>query len=256
MSELIIEQFMCRSDNFGVLVHDPETGKTASIDAPEGEPILAVLEERNWTLSHVFLTHHHADHTAGLPLLAEHFQPKLIGPKKSMDKVDGIALPVEEGNVIEWSGHDVNVLETPGHTLDHVSYWFSDDALVFAGDTLFSLGCGRIFEGNPAMMWDSVEKLSALPDATRLYCGHEYTLSNARFAISVDPDNAELKARAEEVARLRRDDLPTLPSSIGLERRTNPFLRASSPDLKKTLGMPNATDEAVFAHLRLAKDNA
>ncbi|MFK8035379.1 MAG: hydroxyacylglutathione hydrolase [Hyphomicrobiales bacterium] len=256
MSELIIEQFMCRSDNFGVLVHDPETGLTAAIDAPEAEPILEVLAKRNWTLSHVFLTHHHADHTAGLPLLAERFNPKLIGPKKSMDKVDGIVLPVAEGNVIEWSGHDVKVLETPGHTLDHVSYWFSDDALVFAGDTLFALGCGRIFEGDAAMMWESLEKLSALPDATLLYCGHEYTLSNARFALSVDPDNAALKLRAEEVARLRRDELPTLPSSIGVERRTNPFLRASSQELKDTLGMSDASDEAVFTHLRLAKDNA
>lgn len=256
MSELIIEQFMCRSDNFGVLVHDPETGLTASIDAPEGPPILDVLEDKGWTLSHVFLTHHHADHTAGLPDLDAKFQPRLIGPKKSMDKVPGISLPVSQGNVIEWSGRDVNVLETPGHTLDHVTYWFSDDAVVFAGDTLFALGCGRIFEGDPAMMWESLEKLAALPDATKLYCGHEYTLANARFALTVDPENAELKSRSEEIARLRRDNLPTLPSTIGVERRTNPFLRAADPTLKQILDMPNASDADVFAHIRHAKDNA
>lgn len=254
MSELVIEQFMCRSDNFGVLVHDPDTGLTASIDAPDGQPILDVLDRNGWKLSHVFLTHHHADHTAGLAALHDQFQPRLIGPKLSMEKVSGIDLPVSQGNVIEWSGRDINVLETPGHTLDHVSYWFSDDKIVFAGDTLFALGCGRVFEGDFAMMWESLEKLGALPDATRLYCGHEYTLSNARFALSVDPDNAKLKARAEEVARLRRDDLPTLPSTIGLERQTNPFLRASEADLKQAVGMPEASTESVFAYLREAKD--
>ena len=256
MSDLEIEQFMCRSDNFGVLVHDPETGLTAAIDAPDGQPILDVLARRGWTLSHVFLTHHHADHTAGLAALQETFQPRLIGPRLSMDKVPGIDLPVSEGNVIEWSGRDINVLETPGHTLDHVAYWFSDDQIVFAGDTLFALGCGRVFEGDYAMMWESLEKLGALPDATRLYCGHEYTLANARFALSVDPDNAQLKQRAEEVARLRRDDLPTLPSTIGIERQTNPFLRASEQDLKQTLGMAGESAESVFTHLRKAKDAA
>ena len=151
---------------------------------------------------------------------------------------------------------NLHIGETPGHTLDHVVYWFSDDGVVFAGDTLFALGCGRVFEGDHAMMWESLEKLGALPDATRLYCGHEYTLANARFALSVDPGNAQLKQRAEEVARLRRDDLPTLPSTIGLERQTNPFLRASEPDLKQALGMERASAESVFAHLRKAKDNA
>lgn len=256
MSELVIEQFMCRSDNFGVLVHDPDTGLTASIDAPEGQPILDVLERKGWKLSHVFLTHHHADHTAGLPALNDQFQPRLIGPKLSMKNVTGIDLPVSQGNVIEWSGRDINVLETPGHTLDHVSYWFSDDKIVFAGDTLFALGCGRVFEGDFAMMWESLEKLGALPDATKLYCGHEYTLSNARFALSVDPENAQLKERAEEVARLRRDELPTLPSTIGLERQTNPFLRAAEKDLKEAVGMPEASAESVFAYLRAAKDKA
>ena len=256
MSKLDIEQFNCRSDNFGVLVHDPDSGLTACIDAPDYAATVEALKRRGWTLSHIFITHHHTDHVEALEPLKSEFGARVIGPKKSAASIGNIDIPVVQGNVIEWAGRDVRVLDTPGHTLDHTTYWFCDDEVVFTADVLFSLGCGRVFEGDHAMMWDSLEKLAALPDATKVYCGHEYTLANARFALSVDPDNADLAERAKEVARLRQDDLPTLPTTIGVERKTNPFLRADNAALKKAVGMENASAAEVFAYLRTAKDKA
>lgn len=256
MAALEISQFICHSDNYAVLLHDPESGQTASIDAPNAVAIQNTLAEHRWTLSHIFVTHHHQDHVEGVEALKQAGDVRVIGPKKAADKLSFIDLPVAEGNVIEWAGRDIRVLDTPGHTLDHISYWFPDDDLVFAADCLFSLGCGRVFEGDHAMMWDSLEKLAALPDATRLYCGHEYTLTNARYALKIDPDNAALKTRAHEVARLRQNGRMTLPTTIGSERRLNPFLRANELGLKKVLGMEDASAAEVFAHLRLGKDRA
>lgn len=256
MAPLEVSQFICRSDNYGVLLHEPESGKTASIDAPDADAIQNALNERGWTLSHIFITHHHFDHVDGVAALKEAGDIRVIGPKHSAEKLGFVDLPVAGGNVIEWAGRDIRVLDTPGHTLDHISYWLPDDEMVFAADCLFSLGCGRVFEGDHAMMWDSLEKLAALPDATRLYCGHEYTLANARYALQVDPDNAALKTRAHEVARLRQNDRMTLPTTIGTERRLNPFLRANDPALKQVLGMEGASAADVFAHLRLGKDRA
>ncbi|TPW27306.1 hydroxyacylglutathione hydrolase [Pararhizobium mangrovi] len=254
MAELEIHQFMCRSDNFGVLLHDPESGETASIDAPEAEPILTALDERGWKLTHIFTTHHHGDHVEGNEALKERFGCTIIGPRAEADSIPGIDRTVVEGDRFTFAGHPVEVIETPGHTAGHVSYHMPDDGLLFAADTLFALGCGRVFEGTPDQMWSSLKKLRALPASTIVYCGHEYTLANARFAVTVDPDNLSLQSRARDIETLREADKPTLPTTIAEELVTNPFLRPDDADIRAHLGMSDATDAEVFAEIRSRKD--
>ncbi len=250
-----IHQFMCRSDNFGVLVRDVRTGETALVDAPEEKTILDAVEHTGWTPTVILTTHHHIDHVAANLALKQRFGLKIIGPKKEADKIPGIDQTVDGGDVFRFGGEEVRVLFTPGHTLGHISYHFPLAKTLFAADTLFALGCGRLLEGTPAMMWKSLQTLSALPPETAVYCGHEYTQSNARFALSVDPDNVALKARAAEIDQLRADGEATLPTTIGRELETNPFLRAHDPAIRRLLGMEGASDEAVFAEIRKRKDN-
>jgi hydroxyacylglutathione hydrolase len=252
---LLIEQFTCRSDNFGVLIHDPQSGLTASIDAPEEAPIRARLAEKKWHLAHIFTTHHHTDHVeANLPLKAA-FDCTITGPSGEAAKIPGIDKSVSEGDTIAFGEYEIEVIETPGHTLGHISYWIPSAKVAFVADTLFAMGCGRVFEGTPEMMWNSLEKLLALPDETTIYCGHEYTLANAKFALTVDPDNADLVARAKEVESLRAAGKATLPTTIGLEKKTNPFLRVNDPKIRKLLGMAGASPAEVFAEIRRRKDN-
>ncbi len=255
MARLTIEQFICRSDNFGVLVHDPETGATASIDAPEEAPITAVLEKNGWRLSHIFTTHHHDDHVAGNLALKERHGCMIIGPANEESRIPGIDRRAANGDRLDFAGHPIDVIETPGHTAGHVCYHFVEDHLLFAADTLFALGCGRLFEGSPADMWRSLQKLMALPDETAVYCGHEYTLSNARFAVTVDPDNAALGQRLREIETLRAEGKATLPTALGVEKATNPFLRPDDPGIRRTLGMDSLPTEAVFAEIRRRKDH-
>lgn len=241
MTKLDIDLFACRSDNFGVLLHDPESGATASIDAPEEGPILEALERRGWTLTHIFITHHHHDHTEAIAPLAARFKLDILGPANEADKIAGLTQTLKDGEHFSFAGHDVEVIETPGHTLGHICYHLADDKLLFSADTLFALGCGRVFEGTMDQMFKSVKKLGTLPDDTIVYFGHEYTQSNARFALTVEPDNAELVARAEEIAERREKGRFTAPTTIGLEKATNPFLRAE--------------DAKEFAERRKGKDN-
>ena len=251
---LVIEQFTCRSDNFGVLIHDPGSGLTASIDAPEEGPIRAKLAEKQWHLAHIFTTHHHEDHVeANLPLKAA-FDCTITGPSGEAGKIPGIDRAVSEGDTIALGSFEIEVIETPGHTLGHVSYWIPAASVAFVADTIFAMGCGRVIEGTPEMMWNSLEKLLALPDETQLYCGHEYTLANARFALTIEPGNADLVARAKEVERLRNAGKPTLPTTMALEKRTNPFLRVNQPAIRATLGMTGASSAEVFAEIRGRKD--
>jgi len=250
-----IDQFMCRSDNFGVLMRDSRTGETALIDAPEEKPILAAIERTGWTPTVILTTHHHPDHVEANLALKERFGLKIIGPKSEAANIPGIDETVEEGSVLKFGGQDVLVYHTPGHTLGHVSFHLPEAKLLFAADTLFALGCGRLLEGTPAQMWASLKRLSALPADTTVYCGHEYTQSNARFALSVDPDNEKLKDRAAEIDALRAEGKPTLPTTIGRELETNPFLRPHDPAIRRLLGMEGASDEAVFAEIRKRKDN-
>ncbi len=252
-----IHQFICLEDNFGVLVHDPDTRSTAAIDAPEAGPILAALAARDWTLTDILLTHHHADHVQGVGALkAAYPAARVTGPRKEAAKIGGLDAKVGEGDVVRVGDLAALVIETPGHTSGHIVYWFEEDDLLFAGDTLFAMGCGRAFEEPPQVLFHSLTKLAALPDATEVYCGHEYTLANAKFALSVDPENPILKERAEEVAKLRAAGAFTLPSTIAIELATNPFLRAEEPEIQAAVGMQGADPAAVFAELRARKNRA
>jgi len=252
---LIVEQFTCRTDNFGVLIHDSDARLTAAIDAPEFGPIKAKLDEKGWRLNRILTTHHHGDHVEANLALKSEYACTVIGPAEEAGRIPGINDEVRGGMSFTFGNFEVRVIDTPGHTLGHICYWLPTAAVVFTADTLFALGCGRVFEGTPEMMWTSLEKLAALPDETQVYCGHEYTESNARFAVTVEPENTELLARAEEVKRLRAAGKPTLPTTIGLEKRTNPFLRAGEKSIRARLGMEDAPPAAVFAELRKRKDN-
>jgi len=254
MTKFEVAQFPARSDNFAVLVHDPASGATAAIDAPEAEPILAALKTRGWTLSHILVTHKHFDHIEGIPALQEAYECEVIGPEASASETGMYDRTVKGGDTLQWAGAEVPVIATPGHTLDHITYWFPDDKLVFAADLIFSLGCGRVIEGDHAMMWDSIKKVRDLPDDIALYCGHEYTLANGRFALTIEPDNAALKKRVAEVEALRADDKSTLPTTIAQEKATNPFLRADQPELMQAIGMAGADPAKVFAEIRTRKD--
>jgi hydroxyacylglutathione hydrolase len=253
---LIIHQFMCLSDNFGVLVHDPETKATAAIDAPDAKPILEALASKGWELTDILITHHHFDHTQGIAGLKSAFpSARTIGPSREAAKIAGLDLEVREGDTVKIGSHEAMVIEVPGHTSGHVAYWFKSEDLLFSGDTLFAMGCGRGFEEPGPVLYHSLMKLAALPAETHIYCGHEYTLANARFALSVDPRNNALQDRANLVARLRENGQFTLPTTMALELATNPFLRAGEAAIQTALGMPGADPAAVFTELRERKNN-
>lgn len=254
MSKFEVVQLPARSDNFAVLVHDPASGATAAIDAPEAAPIEEALKARGWSLTHILVTHKHFDHIEGIPALQAEHDCQVIGPEVSAEETDMYDRTVKGGDTIAWCGEEIAVIDTPGHTLDHITYWFPQNKLVFAADLIFSLGCGRVIEGDHAMMWESIKRVRALPDDAVLYCGHEYTLANGTFALTVEPENAALKARFAEVEQLRADGKPTLPTTIAHEKATNPFLRADDPALMHAIDMAGADPAAVFAEIRTRKD--
>jgi hydroxyacylglutathione hydrolase len=251
-----IRLFPCLTDNFGYLIHDPATKATASIDAPEAGPILKALEREGWTLSDILITHHHHDHVGGVAELKQKYACRVVAPHDKSAKIANVDVRIGQGDVVKVGGLLGRVMETPGHTLDHVSYVFDNDKALFAADTLFSIGCGRVFEGNHAMMWDSLLKLRALPDDFRLYCGHEYTAANIKFALTVEPENPALQARAEEVAKLRAANKPTVPTLLGEEKKANVFLRADEPSVAANLRMKGRSASEVFAELRERKNKS
>lgn len=255
-AELEIHQFAILNDNFAVLIHDPATGATASIDAGEAYPIERELEAKGWKLTDILVTHHHADHTAAVAELKEATGCRVVGPRAEAGKIAGIDLAVGEGDTLKLGRHEVAVLETPGHTLGHVAYVIATAGAAFVGDTLFALGCGRIFEGTPQQMHASLLKLAALPGETLVYCGHEYTLSNGRFALTIEPDNPALQQRMVEVEALRKAGKPTSPTTIARELATNPFLRAHAPAIQSRLGMAGAPAWQVFAEIRERKNRS
>src|SRR5690606_5100041 len=205
-------------------------------------------------LDFIFTTHHHFDHVEGNEELKRKFGVSILGPKDEADKIPGIDRTVEDGNEFTFGLFKVQVISTPGHTAGEVSYYLPQAKVVFTGDTLFALGCGRLLEGRPATMYQSLQKLIALPGDTAVYCGHEYSESNARFALTIDPANSALKERAADIARLRAADRMTLPTTIALEMATNPFLRWHDQGIRSRLGMQNASDAEVFAEIRKRKD--
>ncbi|QQO33956.1 hydroxyacylglutathione hydrolase [Bradyrhizobium diazoefficiens] len=251
-----IRTFTCLNDNFGYLIHDVETKATASIDAPEAGPIIKALEREGWQLTDILITHHHGDHVGGVAELKQKYNCRVVAPHDKTTKIADVDLRVANADVVKVGTLLGRVLETPGHTLDHISYVFDTEKILFAADTLFSIGCGRVFEGTYPMMWDSLLKLRALPDDFKLYCGHEYTASNVKFALTVDPDNAALQARAAEVTRLRAENKPTIPSLLGDEKRANVFLRADEPSVAARLHMKGADAAAVFGELRERKNKS
>ena len=256
MASLEIHLFPCLSDNYGVLIHDPENNLTASIDAPEASAVKNALAEKGWSLTHILVTHYHADHTGGNMELKGETGCTIVGPKNEADRVPGIDVQVGEGDTYDFGAYTAKVFGTPGHTAGHITYWFPKANLAFTGDTLFTLGCGRLFEGDAETMWNSLSKIKALPPETVVYSGHEYTQSNADFALTVEPGNAALQTRAEEVRDMRSRGEPTVPTTIARELETNPFLRPDSPEIQANLGMEGRELSEIFGEIRHRKDNA
>ncbi len=246
--------FPCLNDNFGVLIHDPTSGATATVDAPEAAPVEAALKKTGWRLTDILVTHHHGDHTAGIGELKAHHKCRVVAPRAEAQRIAHVDETVGEGDTVKVGALEGRVIDTPGHTAGHISYFFPADKLAFVGDTLFSIGCGRVIEGNAEMMWQSLLKLRALPDDTRFYCGHEYTEANIRFAKTIEPNNKALAARAEEVAKLTAAGKPTVPATIAAEKAANPFLRADNAEVAKSLGLAGNPAWRVFAEIRERKN--
>ena len=252
---LAIDQSIFGSDdNFIVLVRDEATGQTAAIDAVDGPAIAARLRDLGWGLDLILVTHHHRDHTAGITALKQQFGATVVAPAADAGRIPAVDRGVREGDTVNIGSAIFEVIETPGHTAGHVSFHFPKSRVAFTADTLFALGCGRLFEAPPPVMYDSLKKLADLPPETVVYCGHEYTQANARFALSVDPTNSALKERAKAIDALRASGKPTLPTTLLAEMSTNPFLRWHDKTIRRTLGMEGASDEAVFAEIRKRKD--
>jgi hydroxyacylglutathione hydrolase len=246
--------FPCLKDNFGVLLHDAASGATASIDAPEAAPVEAALQKTGWRLTDILVTHHHADHTQGIGELKAHHKCRVVAPRNEAARIAHVDETVGEGDTVRLGGLEARVIDTPGHTAGHISYFFPADKLAFVGDTLFSIGCGRVIEGDAEMMWKSLLKLRALPDDAQFFCGHEYTDANIRFAKTIEPNNQALAARAEEAKRQLAGGKATIPATIGAEKMANPFLRADDAELAKSLGLAGKPAWQVFAEIRERKN--
>ena len=245
----------CLSDNYAYLCHDAETKQTLLIDAPEARPILAALDRRDWDLNEIFLTHHHDDHIAGVAEILRNHDAKVTGAAADRDRLPNLDRAVKEWDTVSLGPESGTVWDVSGHTVGHIALYFEASKLVFTADSLMACGCGRLFEGTAEQMWASLCKYAQCPDETLVCSGHEYTLSNVKFAASVDPDNASLQRRISDTAAARTSKQPTVPSTMGLERATNPFLRPNSPEIRAILGMQTQTDAEVFAEIRRRKDN-
>jgi hydroxyacylglutathione hydrolase len=253
---IIVHQFICLKDNFGLLVRDQATGAVASIDAPDGDAIAAQLAQLDWRLTDILLTHHHLDHVQGVAILRSAYpEIRVVGAKKDAPRLPHLDVEVKEDDVVFVGAAPARVIEAPGHTSGHILYHFEQDEVLFVGDTLFSLGCGRVFEGTMETMYGTLAKIATLSQETRVYCGHEYTQANGKFALTVDPANPLLLGRMREVEELRRNGKATLPTTIALELATNPFLRTEDPEVRQAMHMDEADPVAVFAEMRERKNN-
>lgn len=245
----------CRSDNYAFLLHDSETGQTLLADAPEAGPILAELADRGWELTDLLITHHHGDHVEGVEALRARYGCRVVGARADRHRLPPLDLEVDPGDRIETCGTAADVIDVSGHTVGHVAFHLPAAGVAFTGDSLMALGCGRLFEGSAPQMWESLLRLRALPPETQICSGHEYTAANARFALSVDPENAALVARSDAIDAARAEGRPTVPSRLSEECATNPFLRADAPGMDAQVGLQGAAPAEVFAEIRSRKDN-
>jgi hydroxyacylglutathione hydrolase len=246
--------FPCLKDNYGVLIHDTATGATAAVDVPDAQPVEAALKQKGWRLTDILVTHHHADHTQGIPALKQHHGCRVVAPRAEAKRIPFVDETVGEGDTVTVGDLMARVIETPGHTAGHISYWLRGAKLAFVGDTLFSIGCGRVIEGDAQMMWNSLLKLRELPDDAKVFCGHEYTRANIRFALTIEKDNPTLVQRATEVDQLLGKGQPSIPMNMGVEKAANPFLRADLPAVAQAVGLAGAPAWQVFAEIRGRKD--
>ena len=253
MAAPIVHMFPCLKDNYGFLLHDPDSGETATIDTPEASSILAEADAKGWKITQIWNTHWHPDHAGGNADIVAKTGARVVGPKEVERIGKGPDRVLNEGDTVKLGAVTASVLDTPGHTAGHIVYHLPEHKIAFVGDTLFALGCGRLFEGTAQQMWTSLGKLRALPDDTTVYCAHEYTQANAAFALSVDPENRDLQVYADEVATKRSTGRPTVPTSIGKEKRANPILRADDPKLQAFVGHTGDT-VATFAEERERKN--
>ncbi|MFN3912430.1 hydroxyacylglutathione hydrolase [Hyphomonas sp.] len=251
--KLDIHQFPCLNDNYGYLVHEAESGQTVAIDTPDAARYLEEAAARGWRINAIWNTHWHPDHAGGNLAIKEATGCRIIGPAGEAAKIPGLDLAVKQGDVLELGHAKAQVLDVPGHTLGHVAFHFANQHAAFVGDSVFALGCGRVFEGTMEMMWHSLKRIKALPKETQLYCAHEYTASNARFAVTIEPENKALKAYVAWIEKRRADGLPTVPALLERELETNPFLRADLQIMQIAMGHPG-DPVATFAEIRGRKD--
>ncbi|TYJ44865.1 hypothetical protein E1A91_A02G014600v1 [Gossypium mustelinum] len=255
-SSLQIELVPCLRDNYAYLLHDVDTGTVGVVDPSIAMPIIDALSRKNRNLNYILNTHHHHDHTGGNAELKARYGAKVIGSGIDKDRIPGIDIVLNDGDKWMFAGHEVHVIETPGHTRGHISFYFPSSAAIFTGDTLFSLSCGKLFEGTPEQMLSSLQRIMSLPDDTNIYCGHEYTLSNSKFALSIEPKNEALQSYAAHATHLRNKGLPTIPTTLKKEKACNPFLRTSSSEIRQALNIPaNANAAEALGVIRQAKDN-
>lgn len=255
MTQLDVRQIPVLNDNYVYLVREPSSNAVAVVDPAVVDPVLEEADRLGWRITHILNTHHHGDHTGGNLEIKKKTRCTIVGPGPDRDRIPGIDVELDDGDTFSLGDANANVFFVPGHTRGHVAYWFSESDALFCGDTLFSIGCGRVFEGTMDQMWSSLSRLRALPSETRIYCAHEYTQSNIDFAVSVDPNNLALRTRESEVKTKRQNGEPTVPSRLGDELAANPFLRADQPDLQAALGMAGADPVAVFTEVRQRKDS-
>ena len=244
----------CLQDNYVYLLHDAATGATAVIDVPEAAPVLAALASHGWTLTDILITHHHWDHIEGVEAVRAATGARVVGAAADAHRLPPLDLAVVEGDAVRLGSEVGLVLDVSGHTVGHIAYHFPTSHIVCSGDSLMALGCGRLLEGSAAQMWDSLCKFAEMPEDTLVCSGHEYSANNAKFALTIEPGNAELISRFDEIAALRAQGQPTVPSRLGLERATNPFLRADLATVKALIGLPHASDAEAFAEIRRRKD--
>jgi hydroxyacylglutathione hydrolase len=245
----------CLSDNYGYILRCDETGQTAIIDAPEPAPLLAELDNRGWGLDQILVTHHHWDHIDGIAEIRAATGALVVGASVDAHRLPPLDQAIADGDTITLGNCTANIIDVSGHTIGHIAYWFQADNIVFSADSLMALGCGRLFEGTQPMAWATLEKFIAMPPETLVYSGHEYATSNAKFALSIEPDNADLITRTADIAQTLARGGYNVPATIALEMATNPFLRAGNPVMKKAMNMENASDADVFGAIRTLKDN-